>query len=262
MKIRTTQLLSAAAVLAVSAGSASAATITWQPSVNMYQGATVETFVDTTGTALVGVNGTDDATNGNVSVNGVAFTQALNNETVVGGGGESITVNGNNVHGSAFQDGEFSSNANIFHLIQGGVWQATSVDFAGLTIGQQYLVQVFTNDARSSRTSNVQTGFGDGTGSVAPVAISNNNNSPTNGDPAVLPDTEAGDSIIGTFTADATTQSFNVFGTNSGSGHSTGSSQAHVNAIQLRDLGPVPEPGSLALMGLGGLLIARRRRNG
>jgi len=248
----------AVALLVFSPAMASAATIVWQPSVNMYQGATVQTFVDTTGDPLVGFNGTNDSADGNVTVNGVSFTQAGNNSTVVGGGGESITVNGNNVHGSAFEDGEFSGDADIFHLIRGGVWGATSVDLAGLTVGAPYLVQVFTNDARSSRDANSIAGFGDGSATGA-VGISALNNSPGGGT-ADDDNPEAGDSIIGTFIADATTQSFQVFGTNSGDINdlAMGDSRAHVNAIQLR---AIPEPASLALLALGSMAMLGVRRH-
>lgn len=247
----------AVALLAFSPAAASAATINWQPSVNMYQGSTVETFVHKAGDSLVGFNGTPDTANGNVTVNGVPFTQQVNNGTVVGSGGESITVNGNEVNGNAFQDGEFSSNAAIFHLIQGGVWQATSVDLGGLTIGQEYVVQVFTNDARSSRNSNFISGFGDGS-ATGPVGISALNNSPPGG-AADDANPEAGDSIIGTFIADAVTQSFEVFGTNSGdlNNLAQGDSRAHVNAIQLRT---IPEPGTLALLAIGCFAMTGGRR--
>lgn len=259
MKLNPTHTYSALLSCVAAVGShLSAATIAWQPSVNLYQGSTVETFVTTQGDGLVAVNATNDTTNGNVTVNTVAFTQALNNATVTGSGGESITVNGPNIHGSAFGDGEFTSNANIFHLIQGAAWGATSVDFAGLTIGQEYLIQVFVNDARTSRSLNTQTGFGDGTGSASPVATANNNNSPTDGSTAVFPDTEAGDYIIGTFVADAETQSFNVFGASNGVSFSQGNGAGHVNGIQLR---AIPEPSSALLLGLAGSFIALRRRN-
>jgi hypothetical protein len=60
--------------------------------------------------------------------------------------------------------------------------------------------------------------------------------------------------VIGTFTADATTQDLflDTVSPTSGFGNT------HITAYQIR---LVPEPGSLALLGLGGLLVARRRRN-
>ena len=59
-----------------------------------------------------------------------------------------------------------------------------------------------------------------------------------------------GQFVIGTFTADAATQDF-----------SFSSNARQLNAIQLRAVA-VPEPSSIALVGLSGLgLLIRRRRN-
>ena len=116
-----------------------------------------------------------------------------------------------------------------------------------------------------------QTGFGDGSGSTAPVAISDLNNSPPgtmlvpdpmdptgmtmiNGlIPAVFPQTEAGDFIIGTFTATGTSLTFNVFGSNVApvddpatfNAGSTGDGRAQINGVQLRDVTNVMVGGPL-----------------
>ena len=214
-----------------------AAPITWDESVQMYQGSSVETFVSTKGIALVALNGTIDS--GDATVNGVTFIGADTDVTVTGAGGESIVVNAGIGNNNAFQDGEFDGNAEITNLIGSGIWQADSVTLGGLTIGEEYQIQLFGNDARGNRTTNYIGGVGDGVGSATAVATYLLNNSPTDGAPT-LPQTEVGDSIIGTFIADAATQSFNVFGTNSGvvENLGIGDSRAHVNAIQLRRLLP------------------------
>ncbi|MDP0491902.1 MAG: PEP-CTERM sorting domain-containing protein [Verrucomicrobiota bacterium JB023] len=230
-----------------------AAIISWQSSVDMYQGSTVETFVTTQGDALVGYNATTDTTSGNtaVTVNGVSFTPQNTGVPLIGTNGVSITINGGTDNENAFGDGEFTSNAAIFHLIRGGTFGVTSVTFGGLTIGQEYLIQSFNNDARGSRNSNFITGYGDGTNSSSPVAFSSLNNNP--------PGPSAGDSIIGTFIADSTSQSFNIFGTNGGPAgtFNSGNSQSQINAIQLR---AIPEPSSAALLGLAGATLLLRRR--
>ncbi len=203
------------------------AQITWETSVQMYQGATDQSFVDTTGDVLVALNATADTSgNQNVTVNGVAFTGSQADTPLVGVGSHSITINGGSNHANAFGDGEFTSDGDIFHLIRGAVFEVNSVTLDGLVVGNDYRILVFTNDARNTRSFLFRAGFGDGSGSTAPVGISNLNNGPNTStvgpvtcnnvqDPPVFPETEAGDSITGTFTATATSLTFNVFGTNS-----------------------------------------------
>lgn len=261
---RISQLVAATLAVAFLTSSptvASAATITWQPSVNMYQGATVETFVSTAGDVAAALNASGDTSGDeDTTVNGVAFTGAGMGVTVGGTGTETITINGGSDNVGSFGDGEFTSNGAIFHLIRGAVFGVDSVTLSGLQSGQQYLVQVFNNDARGNRNLNFIAGYGDGTGSTEPVAFSDLNNSPVDGSAPVLPQTDAGDSIIGTFTADSATQSFNVFGSNGGAGSTftQGDGRAQINAIQLR---LVPEPASLALLAMGcfAMLGGRRR---
>lgn len=98
----------------------------------------------------------------------------------------------------------------------------------GLESGKDYVVQIFLyfGGGAGSRTLTVN----DGAGSSTVVTYNEAN------------------VITGTFTADGTTQAMNWQ-------ESTGSNLT--NGYQLR---VVPEPGSLALLGLGGLLVASRRR--
>ena len=79
--------------------------------------------------------------------------------------------------------------------------------------------------------------------------------------PNVFPETDAGDSIIGTFTAAGTSLSFDVFGSiDGGDTFTQGDGRAQINAIQLRDLGAVPEPSSLVVLGLMSVATVARRR--
>jgi len=231
----------------------SAATITFQSSVDLFADGNVETFVNTTGTLAVAANAGTDLTS-SPTVNGVTFVGGNNTQAVVGAGGETISFNSTGNNTGAFGDGEFSGITPIFDLLTGGVFGTTSVELSGLTIGQDYLIQIFTNDARASRDNNFITGFGDGTGSTTPVAFSDLSN--VDPDPNVG---GSGDSIIGTFTADSTTLSINVFGTNAGPGgtFTAANSEAQINGIQLR---AVPEPSSALLLGIGSFALLLRRR--
>ena len=233
---------------------AHSAVISWQSSVDMYQGSTVETFVDTTGTVAVAYNNTTDTTSGNtaVSVNGVAFTPQNTGTALIGSGGESITINGGTDNEGAFGDGDFSSNGSIYHLIRGATYNVTSIDLGGLTVGHTYLIQSFNHDGRSSRHNNFITGYdGSTAGPVGESQLSNYDNALSSG-------ARVGDSIIGTFVADSATQVINIFGSNNGgTSWGAGNSQSQINAVQLRTIA-VPEPSS-ALLALLGLSFGFRR---
>lgn len=240
-------MATAFALLSFTPAELSADVIDWRESVNMYPGSTVETFVDTTGVLAVGYNASGDTSgDANVIVNGQAFTQTLTGTPLVSGTGtESITLNGGTDNVGSFGDGEFTSNAAIFHLIRGATFGVSSVTLDNLQIGQTYSLQVFNNDARGNRTSNFITGYGDGTGSVAPIAFSDLNNSPVNGDAPTFPQSDVGDSIIGTFTpALSSTLTFNIFGSNTGidGTFTQGDGRAQINAIQLRRIDAIPDP--------------------
>jgi len=231
-------------------GTASAQFIAWQESVNLFMGETTQDFVDTTGELAVALNATNpqsitaNALNINAFVNGVFFVGVDLNQTLVGSSGEGIAINTGGSGGNtfvSFGDGEFNADGEIFNLLRGGHFSVSSVTLIGLEIGQEYLIQVFTNDARPSRTELFLVGFGDGSGSASPVGVSALNNSLATGDPAnaSLGQTNAGDSIIGTFTAASETLTFNVFGSSFGPFvFFPGSirNEAQVNAIQLRRL--------------------------
>lgn len=259
-----------AALLALPAA-VSAAQITYEPSVNLYQGSTTQDFVSTTGTLAVAFNAINTDT-GVTTVNGVPFQNAGANltaagatATVTGTGGESITLSARGITGNSFGDGEFNGDGDIFALIASGAFGVDQVTLGGLTPGVLYEIQIIGNDARGNRSVNFVTGFGDDVNATSPSGTLQLNNSPANGDPPTFPQTDAGDYIIGSFVADATTQSFPVFG--SGDGGATfsggvagqgGPGQAQINAIQLR---VVPEPGAaMALLGAGSLMFVRRRR--
>lgn len=258
MKLRTQQLTSSLAIagLALVSANANAAPITWQSSVDLYQGVNDGGFVDTAGNVAVAYNATATV-GGTTTVNGVTFTNAQFGDVVTGVGTETIRltparVSTDNNQG-AFGDGSFSSNVdNVFDLIGGASFRVEDIILEGLSIGTQYQIQVITNDAR--RNDAFKVGFSDGVSAANITGVSDLNNNPASGGGEA-----SGDYILGTFTATAASMSIRVTGTNNGTVPPTvnNASEAQVNAVQLR---VVPEPGSLALLSLGGLLIARRRR--
>lgn len=262
MRIFSVSAAFAAALIATVPLAASAATITWEPSVNLYDGTTNQNFINNSdGTLAVAVNGTSNTES--PTVNGVTF-QALNQGATVTDGvtGVSVTATASGEHPNAFGDGEFTSDGDIFNLIASGLFSVTDVTISGLTIGNEYLIQYISNDSRGNRSTNFVYGLSDGNMSgVAGTAEANN--SPSDGSAPTFPETDAGDSISGTFVADATSITFEVWGsTNGGASFALGAGPAQLNGLQVRDLGvAIPEPASVALLALGAVAgIARRRR--
>jgi len=239
--------------LLVTSLSASAATIIYQPSVNLFDQGNVETFVNTTGTSVLAVNNGLPATNVAATVNGVEFVSGEAGTAITGVGGVTVTYTGSDNTG-AFGDGSFSNNGEIFNLLRSATFNVNNVTFDNLTIGSEYLFQAFTHDGRGSRNDTFVTGF-DGSAAAPSVTsdLSNFNVAAETG-------TRTGDFIIGTFVATSESQVISVFGSNNG-GVSFGAanSQAQINGFQLRDI-TVPEPSSTALLGLGGLAFILRRR--
>ena len=244
---------------------ASAQFITWETSVPLFNSESLESFVDTTGDTAVAMNvvtngqaNAADPSNVTVTVNGVLFTPSGSGSLLVGPGGESIECNsgtsvdpvtGNPIligaNGGAFREGDFdaATHPNITNLVRGAAFRISSITLGGLTIGQEYRLQAFVQDGRNTRDTNWLTGFGDGSGSTAPVGTAKLSNQVPGTDPPVEVN---GDSIIGTFTAASETLTFNLFGTQDGGTTWTGdgvSGRAQMNAIQLRRVGGSPPVG-------------------
>ncbi len=107
------------------------------------------------------------------------------------------------------------------------------VTLTGLTIGVEYELQSFYGNNRPGIIPTMNVGDG--------ITVQKRSSGSV----------ENGAWIIGTFTADATTQDFH---SGIGSGRSN-----FMSGYQLRDISPVPEPSSTALIGLGALALILRR---
>lgn len=241
--MRRTQVLcssvAVAAGLLVSA-SAHAAVVTWSaptPIVN-------DGDVITTGALVYAFNFSQ--TQLPVTVNTVPFAQFA-----VPNGGNAIV--GNNATATiGFQDLESSNtsygstaapfstlSASYQALVGSGVGSSTgatlTLNLFSLNNGSTYLIQLWCNDSDLLH-GGTPTIFGAGNSVSAP-----SNTSGSGG---------LGTWVSGTFTATGTSQAITVSGV---------SPAAHpiINAFQLRE---VPTPGAAALLGLGGLVVARRRR--
>ena len=273
-RFTSTSLLASTFALSLGTASASAA-IVWGDSVDLFQGLTTQDFVNTSGNLAVAYNATT-SDGENATVNGVEFVAQTNGTALfgpAGATGESIrlnigsrtapVVNASRDNVNAFSDGQFSRDGAIFNLLQGATFNLNSVTLGGLTIGQDYLVQTFVHDGRGNRNNNFVSGYGDGTDSDSPEATLELSNRGNTSEFAG----ETGDTIIGTFTADAATLTFNVFGTTTANATppgalTIGNGAAQINGIQLRAIQPtaIPEPASLALIPIGMLVLAGRRK--
>jgi hypothetical protein len=224
----------AAAVLFPSIPSAVAAPITWgTPTTVSGSGSQVVT----TGTLF---GAWTQAGNFNVTVNGVTFI-ASNSTT-----GFKASVGSNNSGGSPAGTGLSSTYATL--LVGRAFTGNGSFTFSGLTPGQQYLIQVWSNASQSVSYMTGTTNLLANATGTAQVTLDMNNTGTTNG---------VGQFVTGYFTAESSgTQIVRSVR----SGPNPNNAGALVNAIQIR---AVPEPSTLAMaaLGIGGAWAIIRRRS-
>ena len=200
--------------------------------------------VSVNGSLVFAINGST-STGTTTTVNGVDFVSSPLNfagaqAQAQSPGNESISATLGTDNLSSFATGGLDSGG-IGSLIQGGWWgtesgSTASVTLSGLTAGDLYEVQLFANDARNNRDDGFVSRLDNGAGGAG-IDLELNNQ-PLGG--------LAGDYGIGTFTADSSTQSFNVTGILNGN---LNSGRTQVNAIQLRKL-EIPDllPGAVPLI--------------
>ncbi len=222
--------------------SSSAATIAW----GEFDLDTAVSEISTNGTLIEALNlvNTDDREyTDTTTINGVVFTATNLFDT---------GYYGDHTFGVSTVD----ANLDLLYLQANYNYDSTSpITLTGLTIGVEYELQSFfgyhiigagiTMNRRRmlfypSRSDKINGGgmtmnVGDS------ITIQKTSSGPVNN----------GAWIIGTFTADATTQNFHS---------ASGSSKKNfISGYQLRDISSVPEPSSAVLIGLGGLALILRR---
>ena len=236
--------LAIAMVVGVSVN-ADASDIIWETAVPVDNAGS---FVNRTGSSVVAVN-SDDAGD-DAFISGVVFAGtdlAGWNAGVTGAGGVTISSNATRGNfGSTFVQGSGPppsiTDAAINNLIGSGIWNSQTITITGLTPGDTYIIQIIGNDSRNGRDETFVTLLSDGVNDVASSLANGtaglnplSNSAPTGANPR-LP----GSAIIGTFTADASTQTFDVRGTTDG-GASFNDGRGQINGFQLRTTSVLPE---------------------
>lgn len=222
--VRLLRLLSPLHALSIAASIVvSAAPITWNAPVAVGTGAGNSSDVSTNGTLVEAYNAAITSyTGGNKTVNGVTFIATTNllpsNATTVND--FSIATNGGDVNYDAILSTADYGGGDSTTITIGDGDGNSSVNGTGLLeIGKPYEIQVWFVDDRSANDARVM-----GFASSSTAAKANLNDQ----------------YVIGTFTADATTQTLYLDTVSSAAGDSFGN--AHLTAYQIRRIAPPADP--------------------
>lgn len=207
------------------AASANAATIAWSSEAFTVSGTFGENLdtgqFDTSGTQFLAENSGGDA----LTFDGISFAAS--------------NVSALNWTHFGFHEAGGTQNTDLARFGAGSDNPGT-ISLSGLTAGHSYRIQALVYDGRSDQNGRTVEFDGVDQGQYA-------NGISGNWGPGLL--------VTGTFTADTTTQDFDIEVFNA----DTSSAGAQINALLVHTTA-VPEPSSLALLGLGGIAFLRRRR--
>ncbi|MDQ8209638.1 hypothetical protein QEH52_19115 [Coraliomargarita sp. SDUM461003] len=202
-----------------------AAEITWGSATNI----TGDSDVSTDGSLVVAASFNTDFAS--IVVNGVTFAGGGTNGDMRDSDtyGAALTYDVSNNSDAAYAEDVSPFNtlsSNYQNLLGSGLWDGTTstteeFTFGGLSIDQEYQIQIWAQDARSGREGQSLTITGAGG-----VSLDYTDRNTQGG---------LGQYVIGTFTADASTQSFTF----------DKDSSWHVNAMQVRS---IPEPQTFSLL--------------
>lgn len=220
------------------ASAASAAVISWTGTSYVNTGVNKDTLgtgqFNTTGTIVYAENNGGGA----LSFDGINFSAGLPTSSYFAGGNFNVFYNaGGALANTATTAPNTGIPPTLVTLGAGGIGPA-------LVIGQSYMIQALLIDSRTGVTIVGRTAEFDG---VSQGTYANRSG------------TSLGDGLLvtGTFTADATSQSFNI---NTRQADNTAKG-GQLNALILSQVpAPIPEPSTTLLGAIGALLLLRRRR--
>jgi hypothetical protein len=240
------------------AGGAHAATITFQtPVTSISDTSVLDTPLSFTNATLVQAfnfgsgtgSGAQTVTTASQTINFAAGTTST-----LAPSGTSTTLFQVGTQGGILLSPATTGNTQFDNVLMSDGWHNTNTDatpivlqIGGLTIGQSYVVTIFSADGRASSAGRTQQYWDTFSGGVFSGNSSDSFSQNTNA------------AVLATFTADATTQSIYVKATDSaGTADDT-----TISGFTLYSIAAVPEPQTCALAGIaffGMLLVFRRRR--
>lgn len=229
----------AAAIVAAVAVAGQAAVVTWETPTQI---STVgDTIVETDGAKVIAENVGQNNNNLNPPVTATVTVNTVQFDGVLTWGDMS------NTHGLAPGDGVYDDGgigASFNTMMQSAAFTnpTGTRTLTGLGVGNEYLIQIFTSDARDAG-ANRWAAAESGGSTTSPRTFRHD-----------------GYSYVGTFIADATTQDVLMHGYTASSGGSPDTAVV-LNGFQLRLINEVPVPAALpAGLALICLFVARRRR--
>lgn len=212
------------------------------------------------------LNSFDSSRNGGTTATG---TQTLVSAVSYGDAAGSPVINGmafTEVSGSIDFWGNTGINPNIDSVLSGHRASAGTftLSLTGLTIGNTYQIQlVGIHDSRSTiRERQYEVSFGgtDYTSGGTPVVLTRAGYGNTNPPSSLSFDgIDSYGTVVGTFVADSDTQTIQLR-SNTQDGNSGDDTDPGLSGYILIESEAVPEPSSMALLGLGGLAALLRRR--